>query len=185
MLGLLLTPAWFLPPWPSLIWQIAVLVLGAIALWATWSHGPWQPTPRAERERILAALALQPGQRFCDLGAGDGRLVAWVHAATGADCTGLEVSPVQWAVAQAVLLLRRGARVRLADLYRADLSGYDVLYVWGAPYSVGQTRFAEHVRRSARPGTRLVSYQHPVPGLAPVWEDEGGQRPLFVYVLGA
>ena len=183
LLGLALTPAWFVPPWLSLPWQLVFLVVGPPALWYSWHHAPWQPTPKAELDRLLNALDLAPGARFCDLGAGDGRLVARVAAATGADCTGLEIAPLLWLVAQARLVGVRGARVRFADIYRADLSAYDAVYVWGTDYSVGAPRFGAHVLGAMRPGARLVSYHYPVHGLTPDREDQGGQRPLFVYTI--
>ncbi len=185
MLGILLTPAWLAPRWLSVPWQIGVAILAIPALWAAWTHAPWQPTPRDELERILGHLALTEQSRFCDLGAGDGRLLLWVHAATGADCTGIELSPLQWAIARARLALQGTAktRVRLGDLYRADLSAFDVVYVWGTEYSVGTPRFGEHVRRAMRPGARLISYHHPVHGLEPRIVDEGGTRTLFIYEM--
>jgi hypothetical protein len=183
MLGLALTPAWFVPTWLSVPWQLVFFVVGPLALWHSWHHAPWQPTPRAELDRVLRALALRPESRFCDLGAGDGRLVARVHAATGAECTGLEVSPLLWLVASARLAASRRTRARLGDLYRADLSSYDAVYVWGTAYSVDTERFGAHVRTAMRPGARLVSYHHPVHGLVPDRVDEGGQRPLFVYTI--
>lgn len=183
MIGLALTPAWFLPAWLSVPWQLVFVIVGPLALWHSWHHAPWQPTPQAELDRVLRALALAPGARFCDLGAGDGRLVARVNAATGADCTGIEVSPLLWLVAHARLLLRPRARVRLADLYRFDLSSFDAAYVWGTAYSVDTERFGAHVRRVMRPGARLVSYHHPVHGLVPDHVDVGGQRPLFIYTI--
>jgi hypothetical protein len=184
MVCIVLTPAWLLPNTVGLPWMIAVIVLAVPAVWASWRHAPWQPTPHAELERVLEALALTGGQRFCDLGAGDGRMVQWVHEATGADCEGLEISPLPWAFAQLRLLgAGPGAHVRLADLYRTDLSAFDVLYVWGTAYSVGTERFVAHLQRSARPGTRLVSYHTPVHGLEPFHVDTTGQRPLYVYTL--
>ncbi|TNE85325.1 MAG: class I SAM-dependent methyltransferase [Deltaproteobacteria bacterium] len=185
LLGVLLTPAWLIPqPW-SLVWQLVVLLLAVPALMYSWRHAPWQPTPRAELERLVALLALTPDQRFCDLGAGDGRLVLWVHAATGAHCVGIEASPLQWLVARVRLALQggQGTEVRLGDLYEADLSEFDVLYVWGTAYSVGTPAFAEAMKAHARPGARLVSYHTPVPGWTPLVEDHEGQRPLFVYAL--
>jgi hypothetical protein len=174
-----LTPAWLLPqPWSS-GWLAVGLLLGGPAVVLTWRHAPWVPTPAEELPRILRHLALQPGQRCCDLGAGDGRLVLRIEAATGVPCDGIEASPLLWAVARL-----RGAAVRLGDLYRSDLSAYDAVYVWGTAYSVGAPRFGERMRAAMRPGARLVSYHQPVHGLEPVEVDEGGLRPIYVYVLG-
>jgi SAM-dependent methyltransferase len=180
-----LTPGWLAPHWLSVPWLLAGLLLGAPAVYASWTHAPWMPTPTDELPRILGHLALGPDQSFCDLGAGDGRMVLRVHAATGARCTGIELSPLQYLIARARIALVGSARtsIRLGDLYAADLSAHDAVYVWGTAYSVGTPRFAEHVRRALRPGARLVSYHHPVRGLEPVLVDRAGQRPIHVYVI--
>jgi hypothetical protein len=185
MMGILLTPAWLTPPWFSRPWEVAAVLLGAPAVFLTWHHAPWVPTPKAELPRIVRALALQPTERFCDLGAGDGRLLVWVQAATGAACTGIEAAPLLALLARLrIALSGGGARIRFGDLYAADLSEFDAVYVWGTAYSVGTERFRAFLQRSARPGTRLVSYHTPIPGLVPTAVDEGGQRQLFTYVLG-
>jgi len=183
LIGVLLTPAWFLPLWPSRVWQLAVAILGLPALWLAWRHAPWQPTPAAERARILHHLGLTSDQTFADLGAGDGRLVAWVHDATGARALGWEASALPWLVAWLRLLRRPGATVHLADLYRADLSEVDAAYVWGTAYSVAEPRFGQRMVRALKPGARLLSYHHPVHGLDPVAVDDDGQRPLYVYTM--
>ena len=64
------------------------------------------------------------------------------------------------------------------NLYAADLSGFDVVYVWATAYA----RLQEVVR-TMRPGSRLVSYHTPVAGLEPTAVDEGGMRPIFTYVI--
>lgn len=185
MLAILITPAWFTPAWISLPWQIAVVLGGIPAVLATWQHAPWMPTPRAEADRVIRHLGLRPGKRFCDLGAGDGRMVVRVHRATGADCTGIERTPLLLLAAWVRLALQggRGARVVPGDLYRADLSRYDTVYVWGTAYSVGTERFGARMREALAPGARLVSYHQPVAGWEPAEVYMGGQRPIYVYLL--
>lgn len=185
MVGIAMTPAWLLPRWLAVPWMISGAILAPPAIWVSWRSSPWLPTPAAEWDRIVRHLALRPGQRFCDLGAGDGRFVRWVNAATGADATGLELSLAPYLVGRLRLALTGGpgTRMVLGDWYAHDLSGYDAVYVWGTAYSVGTERFGRHLRSSLRPGARIVSYHHPIPGLEPVSIDRDGQRPLFVYVV--
>jgi hypothetical protein len=182
LLGLLFTPAWLTPPWFARPWLLVTALLGLPAVWWSWRHAPWVPTPTAERARLLAALALQPHETFCDLGAGDGRVVAMVSAATEATCWGVEVSPLLWLLGSLRLLWQgRGARLRLGDLYKTDLSGVDAVYVWGTAYSAGTERFVAFLRSAMRPGTRVISYHTELPGLEAERVDHGGQRPLWTY----
>lgn len=185
MLGILLTPAWLTPSWFARPWLVVALVLGAPAVVLTWTHGPWMPTPSEEMPRILAALDLSPGDHLCDLGAGDGRMLLRIHDATGATCTGIEAEPLMYLLARLRLALQgdEGTRVQFGNLYGADLSTFDVVYVWGTAYSVGTDRFRQFVVDAMRPGARLVAYHTPIPGLDPVAVDDDGQRPLYTYVM--
>lgn len=183
MVGIVLTPGWLLPaPW-SMGWLVVTGGLAGPALWWSWSHAPWQPTPDGEWPRVVAALALQPGERFCDLGAGDGRMVLAVRRLTGADCTGIEAAPGMFVMGWLRLALQGDAatRMRFGDLYRADLAPYDVLYVWGTAYSVSQPRFGALAAAATARGARVVSYHHAIHGLQPTRTDDAGQRPLYVY----
>ncbi len=183
MLGLLLTPAWLTPAWFARPWLLVMLLLAAPALALSWWHAPWVPTPADETPRILAALAMQEGECFCDLGAGDGRLVAAVHRTTGVRSRGVEAMPLMYLLARWRLAGLAEATVELGDLYRADLGDVDAVYVWGTAYSVSTPGFREFLQSSLPSGARVVAYGRPLEGLEPVRTDRDGQRPLFCYVL--
>lgn len=185
MLGIVLTPAWLLPEPFARVWLIGGLLIGVPAVFVAATSSMWLPTPAAELDRIVSALALGPQDRFCDLGAGDGRIVVAVHRRTRADCTGIELSPGPYLAARVRLALQGSQRthMQLRDWYSVDLSAYDALYVWGTPYSVGTARFADHVRTQAKPGARVVSYAVPLSDWTPEHVDDGGQRPLYVYAV--
>lgn len=183
-LGIAMTPAWFSPTWLRLPWMAAGLVLGAPAVWVAWRHTPWLPTPIEDLPRVVRLLGLRPGQRFCDLGAGEGRVVLAVERATGAACTGIELSPFHYLLGRLRLALQGNERTRLVagDFLRADLSGYDALYVWGTSVTTTTPAFLAQVE-TLRPGTRLVCHHHPIPGLVPTEIDTGGRRPIHLYVV--
>jgi hypothetical protein len=185
MVGIGLTPAWFTPIWFAAPWLITGLFLGIPAVYYSYRYAPWAPTPADDLPRILQALHLQSAQSFCDLGAGDGRLLIRVHAATGAKCTGIEVAPLQYLAARLRLALQGGPGTAMVygDLHPTDLSGFDDLYVWGTAYWVGTPAFSEQMQHALKPGARLVSYHHPLCGLEPERVDEGGIRPIHVYII--
>ncbi|MEN0064074.1 MAG: class I SAM-dependent methyltransferase [Myxococcota bacterium] len=185
LLLIALTPAWFLPRGASLAWQVAVMVLAGPMLLLSWTHGPWQPTPPADLDRIISHLALSEQDRFVDLGSGDGRVLLSVAQATNADCTGIEAAPLMAFVGWLRTRFSGYAiHIRWGDLYRSELSTFDAAYVWGTAYSVGTEGFAHGLRERLRPGTRVVSYQHALAGWTPTTIDEEGERPIFVYDVG-
>lgn len=185
VVGIVMTPAWLLPRAVAVPWMIAGALFAPPALWVAGTSTPWVPTPAIELDRVLRALDLQRSERFLDLGAGDGRLVVRIHAATGADCVGIELSPFHWLLARLRLLFQGGPGVRVlwGDWYGLDLSGFDAIYVWGTSYSVSTPAFAAFLRRTGKPGARVVSYDHPLHAWEPEAVIPGEVRPLRVYRL--
>jgi SAM-dependent methyltransferase len=176
-----LTPAWFLPTWLARPWLLLALLLLAPLLWITWRYAPWVPTPHDELERLVALLELTPDECFCDLGAGDGRVLVAVHRASGARCVGVELAPLMWGLAR-LRTLPWGSQIRLVlgDVHRADLSGVDAFFVWGTAQWLQSERFAQ-LCASLPPGARIVSYHHRLPGLEAERVDPDGQRPMYRY----
>ena len=185
IVGVVLTPAWLAPPWLARPWLVLTLLFSIPAIFLSWRFAPWVPTPRAELPRLLRCMELDPSKTFCEIGAGDGRMMVWVHRQTGAQCTGLELSPLMFLVGWVRVAVRRAGRLRFVDMYKADLSGFDVLYVWGTAYWVGTPEFADYLRGALKPGARLVSYQQPLADWAPDLVDNEGQRPIYVYSRAA
>ncbi|MDO8425646.1 MAG: hypothetical protein Q7T01_04005 [bacterium] len=140
---------------------------------------PWVPTRTGDVERFVRMARLRPGERFYDIGCGDGRLVsAAAHA--GADAVGFECSLLPYALSW----LRPGARgrVRYRDFWHQPLHDADVIYCWLMPgvYPKLKAKF----ERECRPGTRIVLYVWPMEGWAPHEVDiaEGSPK-LYAYTL--
>lgn len=183
VVGIALTPAWLGPSWLTLPWVLGVGLLLGPMLWLTWTHAPFVPTPSADLERIVAALELGPGQRFVDLGSGDGRVLRAVHRATGADGLGIEAAPGLWLWSWLASWTLPGVQVRLGDLRSAPLPDVDAVYVWGTGYFVGTEAFAAWLRGGLRPGARVVSYGEPLHDWTPDDVDRQGVRPVFRYLV--
>ena len=48
VLGVLATPGWLAPSPLGAVWLLATAVLAGPALWLSWTHAPFVPTPAAE-----------------------------------------------------------------------------------------------------------------------------------------
>ncbi len=122
---------------------------------------------------LLPALsaAIRPGDRFLDLGSGDGRVV-FIAAHLGARATGIEYD-------RALQRIARRARRRLAhlfepdrailrrgDFFREDLSRYDRIFYFGRG-SFGEDRLLAKIRAEMRADALLLLYRYPgnPPGL--------------------
>jgi len=161
---------------PAWAWLLPLLLLLLIYPLNAWRDAPLFPTPSSALKGLpahikpgLSALILDAG---CGLGDG---LIALRCAFPQARLHGLEWS---WPLRALCALRCPWARVRQGDIWRADWSAYDVVYLFQRPESMA--RAADKARAELREGAWLVSLEfeatplqadavlHTVPG-KPVW----------------
>ncbi|MFM8900001.1 MAG: class I SAM-dependent methyltransferase [Burkholderiales bacterium] len=150
--------------WPAWAWLLPLLLLLALYPLRSWRDAPLFPTPHDALAGLAAATALPPCVRLMDAGCGLGDgLLALRREYPAAHITGLE-----WSYLLRMLCaLRcgfRGAKVHVAraDIWAADWSSYDLVYVFQRPESM--TRAMKKARAELRPGSWLVSLEFEVVG---------------------
>ena len=120
--------------------------------------------------------AVRPGTRFLDLGSGDGRVV-FLAAVLGAEATGIEYDRRLYDVARTALerlgavVPRERVRLKRGDFFRADWSGYDVIFYFGSGTFAEDRMFAK-LAREMKPDAVLLLEHGPKPpaGFEPVFE---------------
>jgi hypothetical protein len=170
LLGSLPAWAWLLP-------------LGlALALYppGTWKDAPLFPTPPGAFDGLAGRLRLPLAGHVLDAGCGLGDgLLALERAFPEVHLHGLERSwPLRWACA----LRARHARVRQGDIWAADWSGHDLVYLFQRPESM--PRAWAKASAELRPGAWLASLEFDVPGVVPTdtWPCPDG-RTLWLYQM--
>ena len=176
-LSLALTGAAALPAWA---WLIPLLLLLAVYPLNAWRDAPLFPTPAGALQGLETLAPLPPEARVLDAGCGLGDgLRALRQAYPQARLDGLERSwPLRWLCA----LRCPWARVRQGDIWLADWSSYQLVYLFQRPESM--TRALVKAGEMA-PGSWLVSLEFPLPGVAPQaqWPAREGGRMVWVYCL--
>ena len=176
-LSLALTGAAALPAWA---WLIPLLLLLAVYPLNAWRDAPLFPTPAGALQGLETLAPLPPEARVLDAGCGLGDgLRALRQAYPQAQLDGLEHSwPLRWLCA----LRCPWARVRQGDIWLADWSSYQLVYLFQRPESM--TRALVKAGEMA-PGSWLVSLEFPLPGVAPQaqWPVREGGRMVWVYCL--
>lgn len=191
---------------------VLVLVLILVPILGTFAYAgvrgaPWVPTRRRDVHRFLELARLRSGERFYDLGCGDGRLVI-VAARAGAIATGFECSILPYILARIRCALHsasfrakreishqgdRGlsarlettlgsARVHYRDFWNADLSDADVVYCFLMPKVYPKLK--EKLERECKKGTRVIFYVWPMAGWAMDAVDVApGQPKLYRHIM--
>jgi len=167
-------------------WTLGIILGGLTLLWIAWNltlDALWQPTDRVTVHRILALADVQPGEHVVDLGCGDGRFIVTAARRFAARATGVEVDlfRVLWARTWILFAgLRATAQVVRANMYTHDVADADVVVLFLS--ATANFKLQERLRKTMKPGSRIVSYYHPMWGWKP--DDVGEARdgyPIYLY----
>ena len=179
--------AWYSVATMALLWIPLFILLLSLA-YASASGAPWVPTFKRDIERIRRLLNLKDGEKFVELGCGDGRVV--IALAGGLrlkggrlKAVGVELSILQWLAAQIRRIVTRSWNVRfvLGNAFAYDLRDADAVYLFLLPDAYEKIR--SKLETELRPGARLVSFVWPIPGWVPTSVDEmDGAAKVYLYV---
>jgi SAM-dependent methyltransferase len=125
------------------------------------------PTPQVVVEAMLGYARVTASDVVYDLGSGDGRIPITAAEKFGARGVGIDIDPFQILQANGNLA-RSAARNRVTfrneDLFEADIREATVVTLFLFPTM--RERLIPFLRRSLRPGTRIVAYHF---DLGPDW----------------
>lgn len=157
----------------TLGWILGGILWLALALTALLQVPP-VPTRRKEMDIAFDLAKVVPGEIVFDLGAGDGRFLQRASSQYGAETHGWEIHPVMWLIAK--IRLGWAADIRLANLWKADVSRADVVFIFLMARFMG--RVEAELWSKMKPGARLVSNTFILPGVVPTEERDG----VYLYV---
>ena len=140
---------------PAWAWLVPLVLLLLVYPINAWRDAPLFPTPAHALDTLPDLAPLPVGAQILDAGCGLGHgLAALSRAYPLAQLHGLEWSwPLRWLCA----LRCPWARVRQGDIWRADWSGCDMVYLFQRPESMA--RAAQKAAAELRPGAWLVSLE--------------------------
>ena len=174
-LSLLLTHAATLPGWAWLLPLLALLLIYPIN---AWRDAPLFPTPRNALNELatLAPIAQSAIVLDAGCGLGDG-LKALRGAYPNAQLAGIEWS---WPLRALCALRCPWARVRQGDIWAADWSVYDMVYLFQRPESM--PRAVAKARAELKAGAYLVSLEFEAQALQPLAVLRAAPgKPVWVY----
>jgi SAM-dependent methyltransferase len=169
-LGLAALPAW--------AWLVPLLLLLAVYPLNAWRDAPLFPTPAHALDSLLQHAPLPDGARVLDAGCGLGHgLKALRRAYPQARLFGLEWS---WPLRALCALRCPWAQVRRADIWAADWSSYDMVYLFQRPESM--PRAVAKALAELRTGAWLVSLEFEAQGVKPTAScSEPGGKMVWLY----
>ncbi|NCP38987.1 MAG: class I SAM-dependent methyltransferase [Rhodoferax sp.] len=163
---------------PAWAWLLPLLLLLLIYPLNAWRDAPLFPTPKKALKHLAAQVPLVQGALILDAGCGLGDgLLALRAAYPQARLHGLEWS---WPLRALCALRCPWARVRQGDIWRADWSAYDMVYLFQRPESM--PRAVAKARAELKSGAYLVSLEFAAQELRPLVILRPTQgKPVWVY----
>jgi protein-L-isoaspartate O-methyltransferase len=149
---------------------------------------PFLPTPTTIVDRMLRLGQLHPGEKMCDLGSGDGRIVIAAAREFHADATGIEIDDKLARESEAriqKLHLGRTARIIHGDIMKQRYSSYDLITVY--LFAEANDLIQPILERELKKGARVVAHDFEFRGWRPTKietiEDDGAGKShtLFFY----
>lgn len=153
-----------------LAFLVPQLSAGVVGQRATTLRSPdvrYVPTPQTVVDAMLALAGVTAADVVYDLGSGDGRIPITAAERFGARGVGIDIDPFQILQSQGNLARSRaGNRVtfRNEDLFESDIKDATVVTLFLFPTM--RARLVPFLKRSLRPGTRIVAYHF---DLGPEW----------------
>jgi SAM-dependent methyltransferase len=120
---------------------------------------PFEPTPQAMVDRMLALAKVDSDDLLYDLGCGDGRIVITAASRYGARGVGIDIDPERIREAQEnakAAGVEGNTRFQVGDLFTSDFSAATVVTLFLWPHINRKLR--PELWRQLRIGTRIVSY---------------------------
>lgn len=152
---------------------------------AAFSMAPWVPSRKSDLDRIHRLADLKNGEKFYDLGCGDGRVCLFVGERNpDADVVGLELAyPLFfWAKIKQRFSGLLNVRIVLRNVFKHDFSDADVVYFFGIPPTLNN-QLKKKFEKELRKGARVIVYDIPMVGWD-LWKKDqpaGVKVPIFVY----
>lgn len=167
-----------------IIFTAAVGVTLASIAWSSISFAPFVSTKKRDLNRIRRLLDLKKGEKFYELGCGDGKLAIELARNTEAQIIGVEIVWPLWLVCEirrVFLKNRRNLNFKWGNLFNQDLRQADAVYVFGMPHSI-KNKLAQKLDKELRPGARVVSYAFHFPGWKPLTVEQPESKDVAIYI---
>ncbi len=176
----------------SFLLLLAILVVAlpiAYFLYVANSGAPYIPTPKRGAKKLLKLADIKPGEKVCDLGCGDGRLVILADQLYKADAVGYELSPPVYLLTKLYHWLKKtktNAKIIFKDSRNVDFSDVDVVVTFLTPDPL-KNFWREKWEAELKPTARVLSYAFEVEGWKPSHvepqESEYNIAPIHVYKM--
>ncbi len=139
---------------------IILLIIFLPLLVAGLSGAPWVPVKKRDIERINKLANLKPGQKFIELGSGDGRVSHYIAENNPeVEIVGVEISWPVFLMSKVRTLFNplNNYKLILGDAYKQNIKDADVIFFYFLPRTM-ESRLKKKLLQEMKPGAKAISY---------------------------
>ena len=169
----------------SIIFIIASIFLLSFAF-SMFSIAPWVPCKKKDLQRINHLAALKPGQVFCELGCGDGRVCRYIAENNPeSKIVGIELSILifLWAKLIELFLGSNNMKIKYGNALKYDISNIDVVYTFALIQTING-KLKNKFNKELKKGAKVLSYAFAIDewkGKTSVDKPDNKTSPIFIY----
>lgn len=143
---------------------------------------PFVATPMPVVRQMLILSDLKPGEKFFDLGSGDGRTVIMAAKDFEAEAVGVELREDLTKRSLSTIHeqgLDGRVQILQSDIFKVDLSSADVVFLYLT--TSANEKIKPKLESELKPGTRVVSHDYEILGWKPSKIDNFCENPRLGY----
>ena len=149
------------------------------------SCAPFVSSPHDVVRKMLEVAKASRDDVLCDLGCGDGRILATAVKDFGIKAAvGYEIREDLFKAATSEIEksnLKERVHIYNRDLFQADLKEATLITLYLTTYA--NERLKPKLRAEARPGTRVVSHDFMINGWKPTRKENYNEHTIYVYTI--
>lgn len=160
----------------------SLIVLAGMVVLPIFFGAPWHPLMPHTIRRILNFADIRPGEKICDLGCGEGRVLITAAKEYSAKAVGVEIDPIKIGLARLLAKFKKvegQVSIIRGNIFDFDPSDADIVYLYLTHQAMDKL-FPE-ILTKLKPTVRIVSYRFCIRGLTP--EKVSADKTLFLYQL--
>lgn len=163
---------------------IVIFILLLSTAYAAYSLAPWVPTRKKDLTRICELAELKAGEKFYDLGCGEGRVVFYTAKNFKTNSIGIELSLPFYLICQIQLLFRKNPNIKFLfkNLYNQNLADADVVFMFAASSEHISEKLKTKLKKELKPSTRIISYVFPITNWQPAKINKPTDKDLSIYL---
>jgi SAM-dependent methyltransferase len=116
----------------SFILYLILIIFTLFSLGAFW-RAPWFPTKKDDYDIIAKLAQLKENINFYDLGSGTGEMLFYFSKKYGANCVGIEISPILYLYSKIKSFFKKRVKIFYGNFFLYNLSEADVVFIFAHP----------------------------------------------------